>query len=242
MGTEQSAITKFALNDILSGLASGLNDAQKQLRNMAPYDEFGRPNVMYQLPYLDFQLQVNSEFESTQTEETISGGTVSSGSKAILPVRFGAPRSSFKFSTVKNMKAEKGNVEMKSTITGRFVAVTPNEGLPQMVLRVISEAPVNHSDTEYKVVLKVELANTSGEKIHKSLIEFNFDKELSDSVNPNLSYTNPKFSISEVRTDENGIATTDVIVTKNDYDINGIRFILLVGFGTISKSISICKN
>jgi hypothetical protein len=256
MATEQSAITKFALNDILNGLASGLNDAQKQLRSMAPYDEFGRPNVMYQLPYLDFQLQVNSEFESTSATGTAGNNGIPVGATlgaklatprvveeptpGLLPVKFGAPKASFKFSTVKNGDT-KGNVEVKSTISGRFIAIAPNEGLPQIVLSIAQEAPVSASVDLYKINLNANLSNTGGEKIRNSLIEFNFDKELSDSINPNVSYSNPTFSASEVRTNETGIASTCVLVKKSDYD-SGVRFILTIGFGTMIKSISICKN
>lgn len=233
MGTEQSAINKFALNDILSGLATGLNDTQKQLRNMAPYDEFGRPNVMYQLPYLDFQLQVNSEFEEIKTETSSGGG-------ATLPYRFGAPKASFKFSTVKNNET-KSTVEMKSTISGRFVATAPNDGLPQILLLVKPGDPVSASATEYKIEIEVTLSNTSGEKLKNSLIEFNFDKDLTDSLNAAKPYTLPRLSAGEVKTNDEGVAKTTFTVTKADYDTNTICFVLLVGFATITKSISICK-
>jgi hypothetical protein len=59
------SINTLALQEILLGIADGLTDAQHQLRTMAPYDEYGRPNTLYQVPYLDFQLQVTSEFETT---------------------------------------------------------------------------------------------------------------------------------------------------------------------------------
>ncbi len=246
MGTEQSAINKFALNDILTGLASGLNDAQKQLRNMAPYDEFGRPNVMYQLPYLDFQLQVNSEFEDITTT---SGAALGANSAKLiggvpatateLPIRFGAPKASFKFSTVKNSES-KTTVEMKSTISGRFVATAPNEGLPQMVMLVKSNAPTSENATEYAVELEVSLGNTSGEKIKNSLIEFNYDVDLSKALNGTVVPSVPRFSEAEKRTDEEGIAKVKAFVKKAEYDAN-VRFILLVGFGTITKTISICK-
>lgn len=248
MGTEQSAINKFALNDILTGLASGLNDAQKQLRNMAPYDEFGRPNIMYQLPYLDFQLQVNSEFEDTTTTSgttigakaaPLIGGVPTSETPSAIPIRFGAPKASFKFSTVKNSES-KTTVEMKSTISGRFVATAPNEGLPQVVMLVKSNSPTSENTTEYAIELEVSLGNTSGEKIKNSLIEFNYDADLSKALNGTVVPSVPKFSEAEKRTDEDGIAKVKVLVKKAEYDSN-VRLILLVGFGTITKTISICK-
>jgi len=58
----------LTLKEILLGITDSLNEAQHKLRNMEPYDEYGRPNTMYQIPYLDFNLQVTSEFESIPQE------------------------------------------------------------------------------------------------------------------------------------------------------------------------------
>ena len=66
----QSAYNSLALHEIVLSIADSLNEAQQQLRSMPPYDEYGRPNTLYQLPYLDFNLEVISQFESTQTSGT----------------------------------------------------------------------------------------------------------------------------------------------------------------------------
>jgi hypothetical protein len=44
--SSQTNITAFALQDILEGIADGLSDAQRHLRDIAPYDTFGRPNTI----------------------------------------------------------------------------------------------------------------------------------------------------------------------------------------------------
>lgn len=235
MGTEQSAINKFALNDILTGLATGLNDAQKQLRNVAPYDEFGRPNVMYQLPYLDFELQVNSEFEEIKTETT-SGG----GGSSTLPFRFGAPRASFKFSTVKSSE-NKSVVEMKSKISGRYIAVAPNEGLPQMVLLAKVDTQTTGDTQTIRIPIVAELSNTSGEKLKNSLIEFNIDEELTKSLNTS-SIILPELEIAEVRTNDEGIATTYLKVNASQYNSGAFNYAIQIGFATIIKTISVTKN
>ncbi len=235
MGTEQSAINKFALNDILTGLATGLNDAQKQLRNVAPYDEFGRPNVMYQLPYLDFELQVNSEFEEIKTE------TASGGGSSTLPFRFGAPRASFKFSTVKSSE-NKTVIEMKSKISGRYIAVAPNEGLPQMVLLTKVEANSPGGDRQnLRIPIVAELSNTSGEKLKNSLIEFNVDEELTKSLNDS-DIILPSLEIAEVRTNDEGIATTYLRVNTDQYNSGTYNYAIQIGFATIIKTISVTKN
>ena len=59
----------LALHEILLSIADSLNVAQHELRSMPPYDEYGRPNTMYQLPYLDFSLEVNSEMTNETESE-----------------------------------------------------------------------------------------------------------------------------------------------------------------------------
>jgi hypothetical protein len=56
----ESNIHSLALQDILLSIAEGLNKAQNELNNMQPYDEYGRPNTIYHVPYLDFNLHGGS--------------------------------------------------------------------------------------------------------------------------------------------------------------------------------------
>lgn len=245
MSTEnQSSIAKFALNDILLGIAQGLNDAQNQLKNMPPYDEYGRPNTMYQLPYLDFELKVSSEFEEIRTEETTStpsttGTTTDKTDK--LPIMYSSPKASFKFST--NTKTEStSNVQLVSTISGRFVANLPNEGMPQVILSVKTLTPVVGT-TETRIDIEASLSNVTGEFFNNSLIEFNFDLDTSTQINGVNLFATPRFSISEVRTDAQGIARTQFFVKTTDYNsTKNITFIVIVGAGSVKKTISICKK
>ena len=245
MSTEnQSSIAKFALNDILLGIAQGLNDAQNQLKNMPPYDEYGRPNTMYQLPYLDFELKVSSEFEEIRTEETIeTPDTAAAGTGKIdkFPIMYATPKASFKFST--NTKTESSaNVQMVSTISGRFVANLPNEGMPQVILSVKTITPVVVA-AETRIDIEASLSNVTGELFKNSLIEFNFDIDTSLQINGTNLFSTPRFSVSEVRTDAQGIARTQFFVKTVDYNsTKNITFIVIVGAGSVKKSISICKK
>jgi hypothetical protein len=67
-----SQIHSLALQDILLSMAEALNKAQNELNNMAPYDEYGRPNTIYHVPYLDFNLQVVTEFENTSSSAPVT--------------------------------------------------------------------------------------------------------------------------------------------------------------------------
>jgi hypothetical protein len=240
--SDQSAITKFALNDILLGLANGLTEAQQQLRSLPPYDEYGRPNTMYQLPYLDFQLQVTSEFEAIETTTT-APDTTTPATMPAFPVKYGAPKGSFKFSTAKSTQTT-SNVEMISTISGRFVANLPNEGMPQVILMVKTNNPtieIKNGVSKYKIEIEAILSNVVGEKLNSSLIEFNFDADATKAMNADAIIDAPSFKINELRTDANGSAKTEIYINKTDFE-KPYSYIILVGSGTITKTIAICKK
>ena len=129
----------------------------------------------------------------------------------------------------------------QSTISGRFVATVPNEGLPQVVILVNTATPVSVTGGEYKVEIEVKLINVVGEALANSLIEFNFDQDGSDTLNGATTYTLPRFGIAEVRTDGDGVAKTDFFVTQTDYDAD-VCFLVSIGTGSIIKSVSICKQ
>lgn len=227
------SINTLALQEILLGIADGLTDAQHQLRTMAPYDEYGRPNTLYQVPYLDFELQVTSEFETTTNPTTSE------------------IKSKVKFQTAPTT-AGNNHVEIFSTISGRFVAVMPNEGLPQIVIQVSvgapelstamtsppSPMPTLGSGDWYGIQLDVYLSNVAGEKLINSMVEFNFDPDATLTFNGTSTVTTPVFSVSELQTDANGLLKTFVFVKKTEYDAG--RFIILsVNTGPVFKSISI---
>lgn len=245
----QSQIAKFALNDILLGIAQGLNDAQNQLRNMPPYDEYGRPNTMYQLPYLDFELKVTSEYEqiineSTDSTETNAGAASTPvNSKDKYPIMYATPRGSFKYSSAKTTQTS-NNVQLASTISGRFVANMPNEGLPQIVLMVKVSPPAN-ANTNYRFDIEVTLSNIVGEFLINTLIEFNFDADASQAINGSTAvYSPPSFvNVSELKTDAQGKAIVSILIKKIDYDHSRKNiFIFSIGSGPVKKKISISKS
>lgn len=235
----QSSNTSLALHEILLGIADSLNQAQQQLRNMPPYDEYGRPNTMYQLPYLDFSLQVTSDFESTtQTTNTNTKANLS-----VMPaignigkvqsglIRFN-PQSVI--STSNNQKSH-----IASTISGRFVAVLPNEGMPQVNLTVTTQGPeLKTGIARFNIIISI--ANTLNEKFPNTTVEFNFDAETSQNIN-SVAVTPPTFSSMEGKTDANGELTTTIDLNINDYN-NGRTFLIRVNSGSVSKSIAISKT
>lgn len=231
----QSAYNSLALHEIILSIADSLNEAQQQLRSMPPYDEYGRPNTLYQLPYLDFNLEVISQFESTQTSDTtgvIPGRTTSQSVSSPNVIRFTPFRSTE--TTAKNLGS------ITSNISGRFVAVMPNEGLPQIFLNCSAElANPDPNNVEYRLIIKA--INATNEPVIGQRIEVNFDEPTSLGLNSDQAVTAPVFSgAKDGYTDSNGQFSVLVRINTTDYDTDK-TFVFVVNSGTHFSSIAISK-
>lgn len=234
MSTVNNALT---LKQILLGISDSLNQAQNHLRNVKPYDEFGRPNTLYTLPYLDFNLQVEAEFEretSTETQTSENPGTLPYDQSYAK----GYERS-LAFKPVAATKTDtKETSKVTSTISGRFVAIVPNEGLPQMIINAVPKQTTNIHIYD----IDVEVFNAAGEKISDALVEFNYNQQKTELLNPSatLNHGTSFLNTSEIRTNVNGKATTQVNVDGVDF-ANGHILIIEVNVGNILTKISIQK-
>ena len=212
-----SEIAGLALQDILDGIADGLNEAQQSLRNMAPYDEFGRPNTIYQLPYLDFNLQVTSEFDSFTNQNNQE--------KKVM--RFSPAR--------ENLTTTSASTEIFSTISGRFVATTPNEGLPQTILEIQTTEP-NKRYSKYEVEVTVNVRNAAMESLVGSKVEFNYDEDLTATLNTVDAL--PTLSDGELYSDQSGIVRTMFKVPAGDFE-KGRIYVFNINVGNVHKTVSI---
>lgn len=215
MSNETTTAAKFALQDLLVGIADGLDSAQLALRDRPPYDAYGRPNTLYQLPYLDFSLQVSSVYEESVTTDN----------------------SSLRFLLASSVTNSNSRLEVFSTLSGRFTASMPNEGLPQIVISIEQGTPVLNG-TVYDVPLTIEISNVVGEKLVNSLVEFNFDLESTEAFNQTTLTELPDFSTSEGYTDSEGKVSTTVKLPQAAFEAD-TTFVFIVNTGTVSKSISI---
>ena len=205
---------------------------------LPPYDAFGRPNTMYHVPHLDFNLQVTSEFQSVSSDDDSGSGSASgsgSGSGKLPQAQF------MRFAPARGAQAKSGPThEIYSTISGRFVATVPNEGLPQTIIQIKSGTPAVNG-TWMDIELEVEITNAVGEVLPNSLVEFNYDDDTTLTLNPSALTNVPTFDISEVRTDSNGKSVATVSIWKDDYD-NGLFTVVKVNVGTVEKSISLSNS
>ncbi|MFA0961057.1 hypothetical protein AB9P05_04575 [Roseivirga sp. BDSF3-8] len=219
----------LALKDILLSLADGLNEAQEELRSVPPVDELGRPNTIYQLPYLDFRLQVTSEFEQ---EAPLSTGTAPDKKRGFL--RFRAAESAPGGQT-------NTRTEVFSTISGRFVASVPNEGLPQLEpkVEVSTPKPKGNSNRLFADVT-VTLLNSAGELVTNHMVHFDYDQDTAEAVNKKALSLKPAFEPAEAPTDSNGQVTVQLSTPKEDYN-NGLTTVFTITAGLSTQTISISK-
>lgn len=226
----QSAYNSLALHEIVLSIADSLNEAQQHLRSMPPYDEYGRPNTLYQLPYLDFNLEVISQFESTET----SGGGPALGSPD-------APLKAIRFTPFRSTETTSKNLgSITSNISGRFVAVMPNEGLPQVLLECSAQInDVDPSFVEYQIVVRA--IDATNEPVAGQRIEVNFDEATSIGLNSNSLVITPVFtSAKDGYTGSTGKFSVFVRVDITDYDADK-TFVFAANSGTQFSSIAINK-
>ena len=139
-----------SIEDTLLALATGIREAQEALNETPPLDAYGRPLPTYHVPYLDFEITARIE-----TLKQPDGRTIFS---LRLP-RIGQAGT-----------AGKDAQELTSKLSGRFVAIPPNEGLPMVRLRITMEV-VDYDERR----LSVQLSNSAGELLTGQRVEVNID-------------------------------------------------------------------
>lgn len=238
MSSQNTALT---LKEILLGISDSLNEAQHQLRNAKPYDEYGRPNTLYTLPYLDFNLQVEAEFENTvdTTSNYTSNNSLEKvvNTQAYQTAQTYMPAMSFRPVNKKTLSKETNKIT--STISGRFVAIMPNEGLPQLIIDAKPEATV----TNGLYTISVSVFNSAGEKIPNALVEFNYDSNKANLLNPHttLNHTTNFLTKGEITTNIEGKVKNQIQIDTTDYNAKSI-IPILINVGTVSTQISIQKH
>ncbi|MNK05425.1 hypothetical protein D3C87_233070 [compost metagenome] len=247
----QSAYNSLALHEILLSIADSLNEAQQQLRSMPPYDEYGRPNTLYQLPYLDFNLEVISQFESQQTAQSDlillqeESGVSNLGGAIPIPTRPVAQRASatraIRFTPFRSTETVSKNLgSITSTISGRFVAVMPNEGLPQIFLSCTTQYIASEgSEVEYKITVRA--LQPDNQPIVGQRIEVNFDAATSLGINSEEEVSTPVFmGAKDGYTNPSGEFSVTVRLDLSNYNSNK-TFVFVANSGTQSSSIAISK-
>jgi hypothetical protein len=231
------------IEDILVSLAQGIRDAQDRLNQLEPFDEYGRPRPQYYLPHLDFTLKINA----VETKTTDTGAVTPAASSAVgfvqakqissvrsfamvrqAPINFALANPSKSSSITTN--------EVYSTISGRFVAVPPNEGMPQIALTVTST-----KDASGKQTVRVASSYAAGGPVRGATVEFNADPvstaALNELSNPVVLDNTLIFQNGAVLTDEAGIAATVVDLSAVPAGI--AKLLVVANLGPVRASILI---
>lgn len=237
MSIESNAL---ALHEILLSISDSLNKAQVQLRSMPAYDEYGRPNTIYHVPYLDFNLEVISEFSTPETSEANTRSTQLAQFSAGNYLKF-VPFAATDYSRISKNK-------ITSVISGRFVAVLPNDGLQQTFISVLTRQTETKSVNAVAFEIIVKLQNAAGDPIDGQRVEINFDKINSLNINLGKSLTTDPVFISAKEgvtgsANVSGQFSTTVEINKTDYE-NGRTFIFVANSGNLfsSAGISLTKS
>jgi hypothetical protein len=231
------------IEDILVSLAQGIRDAQNRLNALEPFDEYGRPRAQYYLPQLDFTLKINAV--ETKTTENGPAPTARMHSLAYqrsdllgfemaraVPINFALASPSRTSSSATN--------EVYSTISGRFVAVPPNEGMPQIAL-AIAASP--HPQGGRKRSISVTSAHAAGDPVGGATVEFNIDPVATAALN-NLSAPVVVdhvhfFQSGAVVTDAAGVATTAIDFAAAPAGI--AKLLVVANLGPVRASLLIAE-
>lgn len=170
------------LESVIVGMAESLREAQEELSEAAPLDAYGRPVPQYRIPHLDFEIGFKL------VTDTKSGGG--------MRVIFGATTDKTR--------------DVTSTISGRFVAVPPGEGLPLPVLTLEITGTGNTRD------ITLTAATSAGELLSGAQVELNVDKAASTALSAAAGVATPRldgqvsFGRAVVETRDSGTAATTV--------------------------------
>lgn len=215
---EASQFVGNSIEELLVALADGVRDAQSALNSGPLTDPAGRPLASYQLPYLDFTVQVNM-----QTRTDVGGKPV-----ALMFMARAAASS--------NSNTDQ---QITSTISGRLVATPPGEGLPVPRVALSVGAAVNGA-----VPLTLTVTNSAGETLANQRVELNIDDADSVSLSAARSVSNfvrssaTRLSAALVTTDANGMASTTLAVGVSDRGTKAV-IVVVASIGPFNARVAI---
>ena len=228
------------IEQTLVSLAEGIADAQDRLNLLEPFDDFGRPRTQYHLPYLDFSLKVHAR-TVTQNGGASATGSPAGARLAAQPARTQLARQNMRMALV--MPRASGSTsnthDIVSTLSGRFVSVPPNNGMPQFSLFTTLTPETGTG----KTTILVEALYADGNPVTSSRLEFNINEAdtLADNGVSSLGFSGSDiFLDGAVVTNNQGIGGTRVdfaAVSDNAITILHID----ISLGTSRKSIAVMR-
>jgi hypothetical protein len=208
-----------SMEEMLVALARGVREAQEALSETLPFDAFGRPLPSYHIPYLDFEIAVQ-----IQTQRQSQG-------KGLPVMRFlQLPQA--------QSSSSSSSSDLRSTISGRLVAVPPGEGLPIPALRLEAEALAGQRRS-----VRVQLSNSAGELLAGQRVELNIDTALSDQLTrvrasgATAPRAGTRLAQAVLVTDERGQAATEISLDPTEHAKAVIVLVAQAGAATARLSL-----
>jgi hypothetical protein len=177
------------IDDFLLSLAEGVSHAQAELARAGVSGPPGA-QVLYQLPRVEFELKMNLTVVQDQ----------------VLSQRYRylrAIRPNDKHLLFKPLTSEEASstLEIAATVTGAFIAVPANNGLPAPVMRTT----VDPSDPQAPSV-RVSVSNAAGEPMSGVEVQLNVDREESVALN---QAAGSEFAVAPGTGFDQGVLVTD---------------------------------
>jgi hypothetical protein len=183
-----------SIGQLLVALADGVREAERALAAGPQLDDSGRAVTRYALPYLDFTINVDVE---------VATPPVTGGPRGLPVLRlFTRPAS-----------PASDNREIRSSVSGRLVAVPAGDGLPLPRIR-LTPGP----NIEGKAAIGIVVSNSAGELLAGQPVELNIDSKASETVSkargvPALPRRDgTRLAAGIVTTDGEGRATTALLI------------------------------
>lgn len=188
-----SQFVASSIEGIIFAMAEGLADAQDRLNLLDPFDVYGRPRPQYHVPYLDFDLKVYMQ----TTQDSVTSSESSAGAKSVSTAfphsPYAAPQTKVALIMAPSQSTSNSSTvsQITSTISGRFVSVPPNDGMPQVKLGV----QLREGSTPSSYLIKVTAQQANGSAIEGAKIEFNINESetLQENNLSQISFTATEF-------------------------------------------------
>ena len=187
-----------SIGQLLVALADGVREAEQALSAGPLVDESGRAVTRYALPYLDFTINVDVEVTNPQ------GATLNRG----LPV--------LRLFTSRDT-AGSDNREIRSSVSGRLVAVPAGDGLPVPRIRITPGPNIGG-----KASIALAVANSAGELLAGQPVELNIDFKASETLSRARGVggltrrDGTRMAEGLLKTDENGLAATQLLIDASE--------------------------
>lgn len=184
-----------SIGQLLVALADGVREAERALASGPQVDDSGRAVTRYALPYLDFS--VNVDVEVVNPPAAAPGGRG-------LPV--------LRLFTARN-DAGSDNREIRSSVSGRLVAVPAGDGLPAPRIRITPGPNIGG-----KARIELAVSNSAGEVLAGQPVELNLDLKASEALSKARGVASlprrdgTRLADGIVTTDNDGRAVTSLLI------------------------------